>query len=783
MSLPGKLCIGILEEDNPLKSYFRFKPVLVDQDGRYVPYEDDGHYPDEGCIRIVPDKNESYYFKARMRQNGLFCVVDLRDHPGESDKIRPNKNYRPGGEEVNGCIVYSDVVRGPAPDMIFQVLPAESAGAIVPLPHTPAVLLRQGDALLPRRHGWEVVESSGSMAVLRDGEADCPVEDMQVFDLPGFRGETLSFAILPASKVEHVAELPERPARKAEEKHPEEKHQAEEKKPSEAHDAPEERPAEPEKAPEPTPEPEPEPEPEAAEEKPWIHRDQSMLPPPVDRRLSRSEQLMAAQAGLNPRRGRSLQELIDEKWARSRMTQLGTPVSPIATGAPVANPVDAAVAALRGVWEKPQLREQLMTAMTQAEELDEMMRARRDAVLKSSINRELDALEAQRLELLGELEHLKAGGQHVRDRLKQEILKDEAKAFEAATGRTRAAQAEQKRYEQQAQDARAAARDARAALDALAGEELDRRISDVALTHRVAKRLSMLEDAPDVPPEAESLALSEFVERFTARLTAAGWRMNAFDAAGLCAALAVSPVLVLSGAPGSGKTGAARMLAEALGADAAGRLAVCPADRRPLAGDIRVKEMARFPEAPAVLVLDDANLAPVPDVMRGMGALPGPDWRLIATVQDSHSGMPVSAAALDRGFTVRLTVPDDLPWKPAEREPLGVETFARLAPPPQAEVPQTIVDRMEALRGALKQCGATISRRALDESWRWCAAMLALSGEEADADRIFDRAVAQRILPGLLAAAPGPALGCLPELLGALPECRALLEEPLPICI
>ena len=105
MSLPGKLCVGILEEDNPLRSYFRFKPLLIDQDGRYVPYEANEEYPKEGCIRIVPDKNESYHFKTRMRQIGLFCVIDLRQHTGESDKIRPNKNFRPDGEETNANII------------------------------------------------------------------------------------------------------------------------------------------------------------------------------------------------------------------------------------------------------------------------------------------------------------------------------------------------------------------------------------------------------------------------------------------------------------------------------------------------------------------------------------------------------------------------------------------------------------------------------------------------------------------------------------------------------
>ena len=34
MELPGKYCIGLIEEDNPQKSYFRFMPlILAEQDG------------------------------------------------------------------------------------------------------------------------------------------------------------------------------------------------------------------------------------------------------------------------------------------------------------------------------------------------------------------------------------------------------------------------------------------------------------------------------------------------------------------------------------------------------------------------------------------------------------------------------------------------------------------------------------------------------------------------------------------------------------------------------
>ena len=87
---------------------------------------------------------------------------------------------------------------------------------------------------------------------------------------------------------------------------------------------------------------------------------------------------------------------------------------------------------------------------------------------------------------------------------------------------------------------------------------------------------------------------------------------------------------------------------------------------------------------------------------------------------------------------------------------------------------------MQALREALARCGATLSRRALDDAWRYCALMLdALP--DADPVHILDLAVAQRILPGLLASAPVDALRQLPALLDGLPASRATLRLPLPI--
>ena len=187
MSLPGKLFVGILEEDNPLKSYFRLKPLLVESEGQYVPYTRHEDYPNDGCIRIVPDKNESYHFKTRMRKLGLFCVVDLRAHPDDNDKIRPNKNFREDSPEQNAYIIYSDVVREPAPDTIFEILPEEARDGVLPPPRTAQVLLK-GEALHSERYAWELLPGADDKAQLLPTDQTCPEGSLQVFDLETFKG-------------------------------------------------------------------------------------------------------------------------------------------------------------------------------------------------------------------------------------------------------------------------------------------------------------------------------------------------------------------------------------------------------------------------------------------------------------------------------------------------------------------------------------------------------------------------------------------------------------------
>ena len=72
MPLPGKLTVGLLEEDNPVKAYFRIRPVAqLDGEGHYPLEAMDEKFPEDGWIRIVPDKNELASFKNRCGTWGV----------------------------------------------------------------------------------------------------------------------------------------------------------------------------------------------------------------------------------------------------------------------------------------------------------------------------------------------------------------------------------------------------------------------------------------------------------------------------------------------------------------------------------------------------------------------------------------------------------------------------------------------------------------------------------------------------------------------------------------
>ncbi len=734
MPLPGKFCVGILEEDNPLKSYFRFKPLLVEQDGRYVPFGEYEAYPRDGCLRIVPDKNESARFKARMREIGLFAVVDLTAHPNRNDKIRDNKNFRGDDVERNASILYSDVVREPADGLIYSVLSsAEDA------PPAPLALLCPEETLLGEVWRRETDEE-GNVRLVQTGRT-VNADALQRFDLPGFREETLSFCVDPSAL---------RPA----------------EKPAPQTAAPE--PAE-------TPQPAAE-EPQAAPEKPWICRS---LPfsPSADPRLTPLER---AQCGLNPRRNRSLQEIIDDKWRRSRFEQLGHSVPELTQTEPAENPVEKGVEALRSVWRQPELRGELIRSLSELEGVNDAMEAGRAAARQSAVNRELNDLEAQRLELLADLDKLRRGRAELREKLKQEIRRDEAAALADAVEKTRRAREEQARCEQAAQRSKAAAETAEDAIRAMSDGRFEKRLQEFCVESRAAEllgRLSMPAPAPRAdgePADAETL-----VARVMETFAAAGRAVDRDEAVHWLVCASQSPVLLLSGPAGCGKTQAARLLAAALGAAGERFRAFAPGEDSP---------SERLPgegDAAAVALLDDANLSACADPLRGL-SLAAEEGRILvwATLQDE--GMPVAARIFDRAFTLRLEAERaDSEWKPAETlpraeyAPVSRDALREAFAPQPDAIPETLRTRMDGLRRALGALDIRLSRRTLTALWNACAAEIPLSGRAPS--EILDRALAERALPAVLASAPMEALTALPKLLEDFPRCRALLREPLPI--
>ena len=742
--LPGKLCIGILEEDNPQKAYFRIKPLLIENDGKYEPFDGGEIYPEEGCIRIVPDKNESSHFKARMRRMGRYCVLDLREHAGENDKIRPNKNYCGDDTERNAHIIYSDVVREPADDMIFEIAaelqPGVWDGAT---PGTPRLL--SGDALETWSYASpEDAEGKGSVSL--DGKALIE-EELQRFEISGFPGETLHFAIRLPGVMPSVLGVPKpRPERP--------------QNPPAA--------AQPEKT---------EPQPAQPPEKPWISHE---LPkaPPVRGRITNLQQSLEAQSGLNPRRSRSLQEVIEEKWRHSRVDQLGHPVPANATGQPLENPLDRALDALRGAWDIPELRQRLLSSIREMEELSaglsDLVRKEHDGAL----NRELEDLEAERLKALDELDKLRREKKNLRETFKQEIREEEEAAFQDAVERTKAARAECEAQEAAAKEARQIAAAAEDFYASLSDGRFEEKLKDFAFTSRAAELLARPTELPKSHPviSDETPSAQEWVERTQRAFAAEGLEINETRAANLLICAALSDNLLLSGPASSDKDATARALARALGA--------YPDRWTEIAGRPKAQAPQGAAELPRVALVRNANGHPGPDADRGLcGA--ADNLLVISTISDA--GFPVASEALDRGFFIRLdSVGAQAAWQPAARpnehfSPVRMEALRAAFLDGEAEIPPALDRRLQRLRDALATDGVYLSRRTLDAMWHYCAAAIKLN--RISAGEALDLAFAQKALPCILAEAPITCLSKLRAMLSGMPHSLALMDKPLPIQI
>lgn len=175
MNFDRSLIFSYLEEDNIQRAYFRVRPLLT-LDGD-VQQEALQLWPNEGGLRIVPDRNEQHTFKVRMRKLGSFCVVDLREQRVEAGKIRTNKNYRPDRGEINQYILYSDTVHELPEDTFYQLMEGSAADYQILAKDavTPLFYIREGDTLYgPLRKDAPVQPQPAQEAVGMLFEVACP---------------------------------------------------------------------------------------------------------------------------------------------------------------------------------------------------------------------------------------------------------------------------------------------------------------------------------------------------------------------------------------------------------------------------------------------------------------------------------------------------------------------------------------------------------------------------------------------------------------------------------
>lgn len=147
MNLERELVFCFIEEDNIQRAYFRVRPLLTVSG--CVQDEAQRLWPDDGCLRIVPDRNEQHTFKERMRTLGGWCVMNLVGIPADANKIRTNKNYKPDKGERNQFILYSDTVQALPEHTFFQVLEGSAGNyaAMAASAITPLFYIRENDTL------------------------------------------------------------------------------------------------------------------------------------------------------------------------------------------------------------------------------------------------------------------------------------------------------------------------------------------------------------------------------------------------------------------------------------------------------------------------------------------------------------------------------------------------------------------------------------------------------------------------------------------------------------
>ena len=139
----GTVTLAYVEEDNKQRVIFRVIPLCTREGVSFHDASED--FPDEGSLRIVPDKREQSTFKERMRDISGLCAIHLvNDGAKELIKVRQNRNYAPDAGEKNKLAIYSDVVCEFSEDGCFEVVqPGQDASGAL----TRKVIIQKDEVL------------------------------------------------------------------------------------------------------------------------------------------------------------------------------------------------------------------------------------------------------------------------------------------------------------------------------------------------------------------------------------------------------------------------------------------------------------------------------------------------------------------------------------------------------------------------------------------------------------------------------------------------------------
>ena len=787
MTPAGKITFCLLEEDNPQKSYFRIKPVFSLEEGIPAAKEERiALYPDEGGIRIVPDKNEALRFKSRMRTLGRFCLLDLTRHPGENDKIRPNKNYSPERGEFNRNIVYSDVIVPCPDDLAYEVVvPQTDESGIFTLSgdtsvYSRRVLLETGG----RISGPYLVEHGGDQSQytftpdMTSAPIDCTADQLITFEAD--EGKVRLYLCPMRKKPEPAAEI--KPAAVPECKA--EPAPAAEVKPCPSAPAAE--------APAKTPEKAEAPEKTQAPQKPEDHEPVSAK---VEKRTPYRAEMRESPIGLNPRKGKSLSEIIDDGWRHSRMEQLGLQLPGEVRTNPVVSPVEAAGKAFTEAWKLEDGRAALLDTLSRIEQLPEALADKVGLVPQPAAprDREMDDLEAERLKLMREVDDLKKDVAARRSDLMQE-------AREAHKQEIERMEAEKKRLDDECAARQRAARNARSAqseAEKLLREQDLNRLDDGFLKFALYSRAAQILNAEPEGNTCEYLGTPETYTPTGAQLISDLRRsfeqrdliLTHDEALNILACAALGRIVMVSGPTGCGKTAFADALAAALGLCQPGakRYVKLPPEVTEARKSPAVRALIHAGDAltPRALLLDDINALPIADQSRGLISFAddpaNEDFTLMMSCLDDQIGYPLQPRLLDRAFFLRLKAEKPSGWKKA-----GSDAPAKAAPALEcwkkifssdAPLPAEVVSRFAALEGRLETLGIRLSPRTRSDMYAYCAAVIPLmTGTPLEA---LDRAFAQRALPFLMATAQPDVIKALPDLLCDMPISISLLNQPI----